>query len=51
MYEMDGKMDSLVVLHASCVSRFSEVLRGPARGRGGATVEGSSVEICGCRWQ
>jgi len=46
---MDGKMDSLVILRASCVSLFSESTA--VAGEGWATVERSSVEILGCRWQ
>jgi hypothetical protein len=34
MYEVDGKMDSLVVLRASCVSRFSEGTAGAGEGCG-----------------
>jgi len=32
MYEMDGKIDSLVVLRASCVSLFSECKAGAGGG-------------------
>jgi len=50
MYEMDGKMDNLVVLRASCVSLFSECTAGAGEWGLRATVERSSVEILGCRW-